>query len=164
MIQFEDLYQQYAADVYRFAFWLCGNQNEAEDITSETFIRAWGNLDKSRTETTKAYLFMIARNLYLKMVAENGRFSPLTPSQTTNTPNPAAIAADRIELQQIMKLLQTFPEIDRSAFIMRVQYELPYAEIARVLRISLSSAKVKVHRTRLKLAMAREENSGVQSS
>jgi RNA polymerase sigma factor (sigma-70 family) len=157
MIQFQDLYQKYAADVYRFAFWLCGNQNEAEDITSETFIRAWGNLDRSRTETVKAYLFMIARNLYLKQRKENGRFTQLDVSQIGHTPDPAAIVADRIQLQQITNMLRTLPEIDRSAFIMRVKYEMPYAEIARVLNISLSATKVKVHRARLKLAILREE-------
>lgn len=157
MIQFQDLYQKYAADVYRFAFWLCGNQNEAEDITSETFVRAWGNLDGSRTETVKAYLFIIARNLYLKQRKENGRFTQLDVSQIGHTPNPAAIAADRIQLQQITDMLHTLPEIDRSAFIMRVKYEMPYAEIARVLSISLSATKVKVHRVRLKLAILREE-------
>ncbi len=156
MIQFQDLYQQYAADVYRFAFWLCGNQHEAEDIASETFVRAWGNLDRSRTETVKAYLFMIARNLYLKQVKGNGRYTKLDTDHTDHTPSPAAIAADRIQLQQIREMLQTLSEIDRSAFIMRVQYDIPYAEIARILKISLSAAKVKVHRTRLKLAILRE--------
>ncbi len=157
MIQFQDLYQKYSVDVCRFAFWLCGNQNEAEDITSETFVRAWGNLDRSRTETVKAYLFMIARNLYLKQRKENGRFVQLEVNQTDHIPNPAAIAEDRIQLRQITDILYTLPEIDRSAFIMRVKYEIPYAEIARILSISLSAAKVKVHRTRLKLAILREE-------
>jgi len=44
--------------------------------------------------------------------------------------------------------LHTLSEVDRSAFVMRVQYDLDYAEIARVLQISEGAAKVKVHRVR----------------
>ena len=48
-------------------------------------------------------------------------------------------------------------ELDRAAFILRVQHELPYAEISRVLGISLTAAKVKVHRVRKKLLATRTD-------
>ena len=153
MSLFRELYQKHAGDVYRFAYWLCGDQFAAEDITSETFVRAWGNLDPSRMETVRAYLFRIARNIYLQGRRRDGRLTQLPDNQAAPTRNPAAVIADRLQLTQISAHLQTLPEIDRSAFILRVMYELPYAEIARVLRISLSAAKVKVYRVRLKLAM-----------
>jgi RNA polymerase sigma-70 factor (ECF subfamily) len=41
MMTFEQLYETYFEDVYRFAFWLSGNQSDAEDLASETFVRAW---------------------------------------------------------------------------------------------------------------------------
>ena len=66
MINFQDLYESYANEVYRFALWLAGDRLEAEDITSETFIRAWVHNSKIRTETLKAYLFTISRNIYLQ--------------------------------------------------------------------------------------------------
>ena len=151
MINFHQLYESYAADVFRFAYWLAGDSTEAEDITSETFIRAWVKHSSIRTETLKAYLFTIARNLYLE-----GRRN--TPQQITledfypdPSPNPEQVVETNLEIRSIRKFLLTLPEIDRAAFIMRVQHELPYAEIARILEISLSSAKVKVHRVRVKL-------------
>ena len=49
MLNFQDLYESYASDVYRFAYWLTGDRPEAEDITSETFIRAWVNRTTIRT-------------------------------------------------------------------------------------------------------------------
>jgi len=65
MLNFHDLYDNYAKDVFHFSLWMTGDKFEAEDITSETMIRAWGKRGKIRTETLKAYLFTIARNLYL---------------------------------------------------------------------------------------------------
>ena len=66
MLNFLDLYDLYAEEVFRFALWLSGDRFEAEDITSETFVRIWVRFDSIRTETLKAYLFTIARNIYLK--------------------------------------------------------------------------------------------------
>jgi RNA polymerase sigma-70 factor, ECF subfamily len=56
---FHELYSRYAADVYRFAHWLTGNPDDAKDITSETFVRAWTAPEEPRMETVKAYLFTI---------------------------------------------------------------------------------------------------------
>jgi RNA polymerase sigma-70 factor (ECF subfamily) len=151
VINFHQLYESYAADVYRFAYWLAGDSAEAEDITSETFIRAWVKHSTIRTETLKAYLFTIARNLYLEGQRNTHQQISLEDFYADPSPNPEQVVETHLEIRSIRNFLQTLPEIDRTAFIMRVQNELPYAEIARILEISLSSAKVKVHRVRKKL-------------
>jgi RNA polymerase sigma-70 factor (ECF subfamily) len=151
MLNFKELYESHAANVYRFALWLAGDSSEAEDITSETFIRAWVNNSTIRTETLKAYLFTIARNIYLEQLRKRKhqvRFDNLHPDPA---PEPEEVVESQLELLRIQRLLHTFPEIDRAAFVLRVQHELPYAEIARVLGLSLAAAKVKVHRVRKKL-------------
>ena len=56
MMDFQDLYDSYAPDVYRFSLWLSGNRTDAEDVTSETFVRAWARRETIRTRTLKAYL------------------------------------------------------------------------------------------------------------
>jgi len=78
MLNFEELYLVYSADVYRFAYWLCGDRRDAEDITSDTFVRAWMNFDMIRTETLKAYLFAIARNTYLESLRKRHHHDQLT--------------------------------------------------------------------------------------
>ena len=151
MLKFQELYESYAADVYRFAFWLAGDGAEAEDVTSETFIRAWVRRNTIRTETLKAYLFTIARNVYLERRRKDKRQVPLEDVYTDPAPGPDRMAESRMELTKVQESIQTVPETDRAAFILRVQHELSYAEIARALQISLASAKVKVFRVRKKL-------------
>ena len=151
MLNFKDLYESYSAEVYRFAIWLACDSSEAEDITSETFIRAWVNNSKIRTETLKAYLFTIARNIYLEQLRKRKHQVNLDPTYPDPGPEPERVVESQIELLRIQRLVQTFPEVDRAAFVLRVQHELPYAEIARVLGISLAAAKVKVHRVRKKI-------------
>ena len=154
MLNFQDLYEAYSADVYRFAFWLAGDSSEAEDITSETFIRAWVKRNTIRTETLKAYLFTIARNTFLERLRKAKRQVALEDVHLDPAPGPHEQTATHLQLLRVQEFLRSLPEIDRAAFVLRVQHELPYAEIARVLGLSLSAAKVKVHRVRKKLLVS----------
>jgi RNA polymerase sigma-70 factor (ECF subfamily) len=155
MLSFQDLYESYARDVYRFAFWLAGDGLEADDITSETFVRAWASNSPIRTETLKAYLFTIARNLFLERQRKGKRQVALEDVHRDPGPGPEEVVETQFELQRVAEMLQAFSEIDRAAFVLRVQHDLPYAEVARVLGVSLAAAKVKVHRVRKKLLAVR---------
>ena len=157
MVSFKDLYKKYSSDVYRFAYWLTGNAPEAEDITSETFIRAWINLKSIRTETLKAYLFTIARNFYLQQLRKQKRYGKLTEMHPDPRPGPEQVAEHNDELQLMQRILKTLPESDRTAFVLRVQHDLSYAEIARILALSEVAVKVKVHRARKKMLAACSE-------
>jgi len=141
----------YSPEVYRFANWLCGNSSDAEDITSETFTRAWMNFSKIQTETLKAYLFTIARNIYLESLRKRRDLIALDDEHPDTSQKVESLIETQSEIDQIRNILLTLPEIDRSAFVMRVQYDLTYAEIARVLQISEGTSKVKVHRVRKRL-------------
>ena len=77
MTDFEALYEKYARDVFRFALFLSGNRADAEDIASETFVRAWNAPGEIRQATVKAYLLVIARNCYLQGLRRSGRHAPL---------------------------------------------------------------------------------------
>lgn len=155
MITFHEIYERHARDVYRYAYWLAGSAEDADDITSETFARAWAGRDEIRTETVKAYLFAIARNIYVKGLRHTKRQSDLNPNHSDPKPAPEQLVESKLELNRAMNAIQSLPEVDRAAFLLRVQHELPYEEIARTLQLPLTTVKVKIHRARLKLA-ARE--------
>lgn len=155
MITFQELYRTYAGEVFRFAYWLAGDRHDAEDITSETFVRAWTSKTEIRTQTVKAYLFTIARNTYLEQKRKKRDQIELEPNLADPALDPHDLTVLRLDLADVLRVIGDLPESSRSAFLLRVQHDLSYAEIARVLDISLSAAKVKVHRARLKLAAVR---------
>jgi RNA polymerase sigma factor (sigma-70 family) len=64
MMDFESLYAKYAPAVRRFVLFLCGDPMMADDITSDTFLRALGKHEQIRQPTVKSYLLTIARNIY----------------------------------------------------------------------------------------------------
>ena len=152
MITFHEIYENYSQDVYRYACWLCGSADDADDITSETFARAWVGKDAIRTETVKAYLFAIARNLYLQDYRKRKRQTDLSDSVADSSPAPDRLAESRLELDRAMQAIQALSEAERTALLLRVQHELSYEEIARTMQLPLTTVKVKIHRARLKLA------------
>ena len=155
MTDFESLYKSYAPQVRRFVLFLCGDAALADDITSETFVRAWIGQGKIREATVKAYLFTIARNLYRDNLRRNRRNTELEDSIPDESPGLANRTEHKAELAVVMKALQELPEIDRAVLLMRAQEEMPYEEIAQALELPVTTIKVKVHRARLKLMQVR---------
>jgi RNA polymerase sigma-70 factor (ECF subfamily) len=153
--EFGELYRRHARDVFHFALYLSGDRGEAEDITSETFLRAFASSDRIRMATVKGYLLAIARNLFLQSLRHRRRRAELDDALPDPRAAPHARAELDSELAAALASLQTLPEIDRAALLMRANDEMPYEEIARALGLSLAAVKVKIHRARLKLAMMR---------
>src|SRR5882762_10085569 len=145
------LYRKYSPDVFRFALYLSGNRHEAEDITSETFVRVWASPERVEAATVKGYLFTIARNLFLQELRKKPHIE-LDERLRDPQASPYAQAEQKAELDAVFAGLQKLPEIDRAALLMRALEAMPYEGIAQALKISLASVKVKIHRARLALA------------
>lgn len=151
MTDFTALYQRYAPEVHRFSLFLCGDPALADDLTSETFVRAWTAPGEIRQETVKAYLFTIARNLYRDILRRARDRAPFPPQLRDERASADQQSADRSELSYVLSAMRHLPESDRAALLMRAQEEMSYRDIAQVLGISVVAAKVRVHRARLKL-------------
>ena len=152
MISFEEVYQRYSQDVFRFAFYLCDDRAQAEDIASGAFVRLWTAPAPLRTATIKAYLFAIARNFYLHERRSDMRRGQMDDAMPDPAIDPEGSAGQKEALRAVFQGLKQLPEVDRSALLMRAMHEMPYEEIAAVLGLPVSTVKVKVHRARLRLA------------
>jgi len=152
---FAELYAAHARDVYRFSLYLSGDTALAQDLTSETFLRVWITEQPVVLSSVKAWLFVIARNLYRHELRHIRRKLPLDEGVMSS----ASLSGDaemREQLERVCRSLAALPEVDRSAVLLRVE-GVSYQEIAAMLQISVAAAKVKVHRARLHLA---KENPG----
>src|ERR1700730_8728832 len=152
MTDFSSLYKKYAPDVYRFALYLSNERGEAEDITSETFVRAWTSPASIEMATVKGYLFTIARNLFLQGLRKESRRVALDQNLRDPHAGPHAQAEQKEKLDAVLAELQRLPEASRAALLMHAVDGMPYEEIARVLDTSLAAVKVKIYRARLAVA------------
>jgi RNA polymerase sigma-70 factor, ECF subfamily len=156
MTEFDDLYRKHAPEVFRFALYLCGDHAEAEDLTSETFVRVWTAPEPVRLATARGYLFTIVRNLFLQGLRRKKRQTALDDDFPDKSPRPGARAEQEAELDAVLAALQKIPESDRVALLMRAQQDMSYEEIARALGITLAAVKARIHRARLALLGIRQ--------
>jgi len=156
MTDFEELYRSHAGNLYRFALYLCGNHAEAEDIVSETFVRAWNAPATIRAPTAKAYLFAIARNCYLHRRRHAWRNVELDEQFSDSSQNPHATAEQKETLTRVRAALAAVPEVDRAALLMSALEDMSYRDIAEALALTVAGVKTKIHRARLRLARSRD--------
>jgi RNA polymerase sigma-70 factor (ECF subfamily) len=150
----DELYQRYRWPVQHYLHQLCGSADLAEELTQETFIRAHTGLLTFRGDCSVAtWLFQIARNLYLKSLRrpspariDTDELVAIPDSSAGSDPVQRYAAAEQRDL--IRLTLAQLPEKQRSILLLRDAEGLAYAEIARVLEISLAAVKVNLFRAR----------------
>lgn len=155
-MDFQGLYEKHAPAVRRFALFLCGNAAIADDIVSETFLRALQAHGEIRQPTVRSYLFAIAQNAYRDLRRRSRRETELDEKRPDSAITAQAHFEQKEELSAVLAALQELPEADRAILLMRVVDEMPYEEIASALGVSVTTAKVKVHRARAKLMAIRK--------
>ena len=72
----EKFYRLYSKDVYIYTFSLCKNEQLAEDIMQEAFLKGILSLDDNH-ENVKAWLFMVCRNLWIDYIRKNEKLSKI---------------------------------------------------------------------------------------
>ncbi|MGE5237045.1 MAG: RNA polymerase sigma factor [Acidobacteriota bacterium] len=160
MNDLESLYRKYAPAVLRFAWGLSGDRTRAEDIVSETFVRLLTRAPRIETQTALAYLLAIARNIYLTGWHRRRREVPLPDEVLAPERDPARALTSQAELRGVVRALAGLSEGERAALLLRADSGLSYEDIAATLGISVGAAKVRVHRARVRLQRARENNGG----
>lgn len=158
MRNFETLYRRHVAAVFRFAWGLCGDRSAAEDIVSETFLRLLTRSPKLEAHSVRAYLLTIARNCYLMGRRKRRREVPLPAELRAPAPDLDGGLDGRARIERVVGELAAMPEGERSALLLRIDHELSYEEVAAALGISVSAAKVRVHRARRRLMQKRSES------
>lgn len=158
--QYEALVRAHSGELYRYAYWLCGQEALAQDLVQETFLRAWRGLDSLRENVAaKAWLTTILRR-------EHARLYERKPLPTTDidelelddgAPGPEHRGEDAVLRAAIARLEPKY----REPLVLQVLGGFSCAEIARELEISEAAVMTQVFRARQKLrAMLDEDTAG----
>jgi RNA polymerase sigma-70 factor (ECF subfamily) len=157
------LYAEYLPLIYNFFRYRVPNPADAEDLTSETFERAWRARERYRRDLGAfgAWLFTIARNLAvdhyrLKRVE---LVSLEAAADVAGGRTPEELSAGRSNADRLGRLLARLPEREREVIAWKYGAELSNREIARVSGLTESNVGTILHRTiaELRAAWSREE-------
>ena len=150
---FEAVYRQYFADVYKYALALSRDEQTAEEVTQETFFKALTAIDSFRGDCQlRVWLCQIARNQYLTLCRERKKFTDAEPE-----PGDSGIEegfADREDARRLHILLHALPEPYKEVFSLRTFGELPFSQIGELFGKTESWARVTYFRARRRLKEA----------
>ena len=159
---YEQLIEQYAETVYRVAYRLLQNPQDAEDAMQEAFLTVYLRVGEFRGEARlSSWLYRIVTNKALDLLRRRGRkteaateaLDDLGEDVAERLPDPSLpLPDDWVERQEINALIEqglaTLSPKLRAAFVLFEMEGLSMQETAEALNVSLSTAKVRVHRAR----------------
>ncbi len=157
MHNFDAMYQTYYEDVFRFLRGLSADEHLAEELTQETFYRAYKTeaAFKGNSEL-RVWLCSIAKNLYYTHCRKQKRTAPLEDAEHFAAEEQpfTDLLADKALAIQVHKVLHNLREPYKEIFMLRIFGELSFKEIGEVFGKSEHWACVTFHRAK---AMVREK-------
>lgn len=149
----EELYELYARLVYRFLLSACRDEALAEDLTQETFLRAFQSLERFRGECRiSTWLCQIARHLYWQHLEKQGGPVPEPLDEALPAPeNTENQALRRVELAEALEHLEGLPPPMRQTVCLRALEGLSFKEIGAILGRSENWARVTFYRAKERL-------------
>ena len=153
MADFQEVYNLYFREVYRYALSLCRNEAVAEEVTQETFYKALEKLDSFDGKCKiSVWLCQIAKNTYISMCRRDKHRDPDADIDTFQS---GGSMEDRFLEKEtafaIHKILHTLDEPYKEVFSLRAFGELSFRQIAELFGKTEAWARVTYHRARLKI-------------
>ena len=146
---FESLYREYYQKVYAFLYRLCTDHDLAEDLTQETFLQAYKSFHKFRGDCEVfTWLAAIGKHVYFKYLKKKklnldaANLELVAQSYLSGDDSPEEYVHKKDVEEAVRKIVNTIPKKYRDVVLLRIYAELPFSQIAQVLKISESSAKV----------------------
>lgn len=162
-MEFEQIYSTYFKSVYRYIWKLSGDEHVAEEITSETFLKAMKSIGDFRGQCDmRVWICQIAKNTYYSYLKKSHRTVSVDEAELQCISDPDAFVEEQIgtqdEARQIRKVLHTMPDPYKEVFMWRVFGELSFKEIGALYSKTDNWACVTYHRAR-KMVQDRLEES-----
>ena len=150
MEDFQEVYDLYFKDVYKYALSLSRDPNIAEEITQETFFKALKNIGSFRGQCRLyVWLCQIAKNTYFTYSQKQSRAGPEQEAASGESLEDRLLAKE--SAFEIHKVLHRLQEPYKEVFSLRVFGELSFSQIGELFGKTESWARVTYHRARLKI-------------
>jgi len=144
--EFETVVRAYATDVFRYLYWLCRDRSVAEDLSQETFARAWAAWETQRDpKAIKAWLFTIARNEHARLHERKPIDIDPDVELDTLVARGASDPSLSIDVRRAFGLL---PEAYREPLLLQVLGGLSSAEIAATMASTEEAVNMRLSRAR----------------
>jgi RNA polymerase sigma-70 factor (ECF subfamily) len=147
---FADLYDRHVVRVYRHIYYMVNDAREAEDLTAQTFLKAWEAIDryKERGAPFIAWLLRIAHNLTISHLRSKRDHSELDDGfvDQKRAGNPEESLEQAADERSVRDAVLKLREEQRQVIMLRFVEELDYTEVAAMIGKSVPAVRVIQHR------------------
>jgi RNA polymerase sigma-70 factor (ECF subfamily) len=147
---FAELYDRHVVRVYRHIYYLVNDPREAEDLTAQTFLKAWEAIDryKERGAPFVAWLLRIAHNLTISFLRSKRDHSELDEGYVDNKRggNPEESLQQSTDERSVRDAVSRLRAEQRQVIMLRFVEELDYREVAAMIGKSVPAVRVIQHR------------------
>ncbi|WP_311482381.1 RNA polymerase sigma factor [uncultured Anaerococcus sp.] len=154
----EKIYRIYFDDLYKFLLYLCKNKEVAQDICSESFIRAMKNIETIEDSKVKSYLFQIGKNTYYNYYKKN-KMLYLTDQIEDFDKELESFEKDLLKKEKLTDLEKAINSLEnpyKDVVKLRLN-DLSFEEIGEIYKKNQNWACVVYHRAKEKLKLRLEE-------
>lgn len=171
MESFEQVYELYFRDVYKYALTLCRDTKEAEELTQETFCRALSSLSSFRGECKMlVWLCQITKHLYFARQKRERRMAGRSAEEAEKAGWLSGMPPGELSMEQrfldeadamrIHRYLHKLQEPYKEVFMLRVFGELSFRKIAEIFGKTESWARITFHRAKVRIISEMEDEDG----
>jgi len=159
------LFEIYHARIYRYVLRLVKDPAEAEDLTQDTFLRAYRRGDSLRDpEAVRGWLYRIATHLCLDRLRQRRPLISLDSEKSedhvkppvSESPSPLDLWERKETSACVQRCLDFLPDKYRAVILLHEAHSLTAPEIADLLGVTLTTVKIRLHRARRKLQQVME--------
>jgi len=145
------LYDFYMPRIYRFVLIKVGQREEAEDLTHQTFLKAWEHMEtyESRGFPFSSWLYRIARNSVIDHYRKSRpqvNIDDLSPDIIREESTQGGDLQIKMEWAVMLEAIFKLKDLEQDVLIMRFVDEMPHKEVAKAIGKSEQATKVIQHR------------------
>ena len=148
---FQEIFKKNSKKIYHLCYGYTGDEDSANDLMQETFMKVWQNLDKFRNQSMiSTWIYRIAVNTCLSWLRVEKRQAKEELTDGIIETRPEELSEKNEQVALLYKCISQLEEKERIIITM-VLDELPYSEIAEISGVSEGNLRVKIHRIKSKL-------------
>jgi RNA polymerase sigma-70 factor (ECF subfamily) len=146
---FDELVDRYQMKIYNLALRITGNSEDAMDVTQETFLKAWDNLQRfDPAHRFFSWIYRIGTNEALNLVRGRKPESELAAEPAAPAPGPESRAQGRQTGRRIREGIASLSPDYRAVVVLRHFHGLSYEEMSEVIGISVGKVKSRLFSAR----------------
>ena len=153
-LTFANFFRSHAKTLRNYLYYKFGNEEQAQDVTQEAFIKLWENCASVPPEKAKSFLYTVANNNTLNHIAHQKvvlEYSKKHINTDTDRQSPEFLMEEEQFKVKLQKAIDRLTESQRSAFLLHRIDGKKYHEIAEILEISIKAVEKRIHGALLQL-------------